>query len=111
MDSIGKQIEGFVLQVLESTLRRVVREELTAHASRRSVDSAPEWMTVRQAATFLGVHHSTIRNWCNVGGLPHSRVGRHIRIARTDLVTRLKPSVRTDGELSIEALARKITGE
>jgi excisionase family DNA binding protein len=46
----------------------------------------PEWMTLGQAATFLGVAQSTIRKWSDHGQIPTFYTpGRHRRYRRGDL--------------------------
>lgn len=44
------------------------------------------WMTVSQAADWLGVHSSTVRHWADKGKLPsHRTQGGHRRFRRTEL--------------------------
>jgi excisionase family DNA binding protein len=46
----------------------------------------PEWMTLGQAAKFLGVAQSTIRKWSDHGRIPTFYTpGRHRRYRRSDL--------------------------
>jgi excisionase family DNA binding protein len=46
----------------------------------------PEWMTLGQAAKFLGVAQSTIRKWSDQGRVPAFYTpGRHRRFRRSDL--------------------------
>jgi excisionase family DNA binding protein len=46
----------------------------------------PEWMTLGQAAKFLGVAHSTLRKWTDDGRVPAIVTpGRHRRYLRGDL--------------------------
>lgn len=40
------------------------------------------WLTVQEAAAYLGFCDKTIRRACQVGKLRCARVGRHIRIRR-----------------------------
>ncbi len=48
----------------------------------------PEWMTLGQAAKFLGVAQSTIRKWSDHGRIPTFYTpGRHRRYRRGDLET------------------------
>jgi excisionase family DNA binding protein len=48
----------------------------------------PEWMTLGQAAKFLGVAQSTIRKWSDQGRIPTFYTpGRHRRYRRGDLET------------------------
>jgi excisionase family DNA binding protein len=47
---------------------------------------AGEWLSLSQAADFLGVHPSTVRIWSNQGLLPvHRTQGGHRRFARSEL--------------------------
>jgi excisionase family DNA binding protein len=53
----------------------------------------PEWMTLGQAATFLGVAQSTIRKWSDSGRIPTFYTpGGHRRYRRNDLETFLSRS-------------------
>jgi len=53
----------------------------------------PEWMTLGQAATFLGVAQSTIRKWSDSGRVPTFYTpGGHRRYRRGDLETFLARS-------------------
>lgn len=44
-----------------------------------------EYLTVREAADWLRVSKATIRRLIDAGKMPALRVGRSIRIARTEL--------------------------
>ncbi|MEV0618973.1 helix-turn-helix domain-containing protein [Nonomuraea sp. NPDC050404] len=46
-----------------------------------------EQYTVEQAASFLGLHVKTVRNYVRDGRLPAVRVGKQYRIAKEDLAT------------------------
>jgi excisionase family DNA binding protein len=53
---------------------------------RRAVGSEPDWLTLGQAAKFLGVAQSTIRKWSDQGRLPAFYTpGGHRRYRRADL--------------------------
>ena len=53
---------------------------------RRAPASAPDWLTLGQAAKYLGVAQSTIRKWSDVGRLPAFYTpGGHRRYKRGDL--------------------------
>src|SRR3981081_4472774 len=53
----------------------------------------PEWMTLGQAAKYLGVAQSTIRKWSDVGRVPAFYTpGGHRRYRRSDLDTFLERS-------------------
>src|SRR5919199_1981473 len=53
---------------------------------RRSGGSQPEWLTLGQAAKYLGVAQSTIRKWSDLGRVPAFYTpGGHRRYRRRDL--------------------------
>lgn len=51
----------------------------------RERESADGWLTVKEAADRLRVHPNHVYDLCRGGELPHSRVGRAIRVKTTDL--------------------------
>jgi excisionase family DNA binding protein len=54
--------------------------------TRRSTAGEPDWMTLGQAAKYLGVAQSTIRKWSDQGRLPAFYTpGGHRRYRRSDL--------------------------
>jgi excisionase family DNA binding protein len=55
-------------------------------SSRRAPTSGPDWLTLGQAAKFLGVAQSTIRKWSDQGRVPAFYTpGGHRRYQRRDL--------------------------
>jgi excisionase family DNA binding protein len=70
---------------------------------RRAPASEPDWLTLGQAAKFLGVAQSTIRKWSDQGRVPAFYTpGGHRRYRRRDLETfldRSGPGGRTEGPL------------
>jgi excisionase family DNA binding protein len=55
-------------------------------AARRTPTRDPEWLTLGQAAKYLGVAQSTIRKWSDVGRVPAFYTpGGHRRYRRSDL--------------------------
>jgi excisionase family DNA binding protein len=61
--------------------------------ARRMPASEPDWLTLGQAAKYLGVAQSTIRKWSDLGRLPAFYTpGGHRRYRRTDLDTFLERS-------------------
>src|SRR5512142_2872137 len=61
--------------------------------SRRAPASEPDWLTLGQAAKFLGVAQSTIRKWSDQGRVPAFYTpGGHRRYRRTDLESFLERS-------------------
>ncbi|MBA3842180.1 MAG: response regulator [Actinobacteria bacterium] len=73
------------------------------HPGRRAPTSEPDWLTLGQAAKFLGVAQSTIRKWSDQGRVPAFYTpGGHRRYRRRDLETfldRSGPGGRTSGPL------------
>ena len=74
-----------------------------SYPGRRAPASEPDWLTLGQAAKFLGVAQSTIRKWSDQGRVPAFYTpGGHRRYRRRDLETfldRSGPGGRTDGPL------------
>jgi excisionase family DNA binding protein len=72
-------------------------------SSRRAPTSEPDWLTLGQAAKFLGVAQSTIRKWSDQGRVPTFYTpGGHRRYRRRDLelfLDRSGPGGRTGGPL------------
>ena len=70
---------------------------------RRAPASEPDWLTLGQAAKFLGVAQSTIRKWSDQGRVPAFYTpGGHRRSRRRDLEAfhdRSGPGGRTEGPL------------
>jgi excisionase family DNA binding protein len=70
---------------------------------RRAPTGEPDWLTLGQAAKFLGVAQSTIRKWSDQGRVPAFYTpGGHRRYRRRDLETfldRSGPGGRTNGPL------------
>jgi excisionase family DNA binding protein len=61
--------------------------------ARRAPGSEPDWLTLGQAAKYLGVAQSTIRKWSDNGRLPAFYTpGGHRRYRRSDLDTFLERS-------------------
>src|SRR3954465_8658844 len=61
--------------------------------SRRAPTTEPDWLTLGQAAKFLGVAQSTIRKWSDQGRVPAFYTpGGHRRYRRRDLDTFLERS-------------------
>ena len=73
--------------IIESIVRRVVREELAAFKAPSSSAGADRTLTARQTAELLGVATITLAQWRARGdGPPHFKVGRrHVRYRRADV--------------------------
>jgi excisionase family DNA binding protein len=73
------------------------------HPGRRAPTSEPDWLTLGQAAKFLGVAQSTIRKWSDQGRVPAFYTpGGHRRYRRRDLeafLDRSGPGGKTSGPL------------
>ena len=74
-----------------------------SYPGRRVPTGEPDWLTLGQAAKFLGVAQSTIRKWSDQGRVPAFYTpGGHRRYRRGDLETflaRSGPGGRSDGPL------------
>ena len=68
-------------------------------SSRRSTSSEPQWLTLGEAARYLGVAQSTIRKWSDSGRVrAFYTPGRHRRYQRDDLDAFLESSGPAAGE-------------
>src|SRR5258705_11388894 len=71
------------------------------YPGRRAPTGEPDWLTLGQAAKFLGVAQSTIRKWSDQGRVPAFYTpGGHRRYRRRDLETfvdRSGPQGKTGG--------------
>jgi excisionase family DNA binding protein len=74
-----------------------------SYPGRRAPTSEPDWLTLGQAAKFLGVAQSTIRKWSDQGRVPAFYTpGGHRRYRRRDLenfLDRSGPGGKTGGPL------------
>ncbi len=50
-----------------------------------SADLEESFLTVAEVAEMLKLNQQTVRNWIDQGSLPALRVGRRVRIKRSDL--------------------------
>src|SRR5580658_8851435 len=50
-----------------------------------SADREESFLTVAQVAELLQLNQQTVRNWIDQGSLPAVRVGRRVRVKRSDL--------------------------
>jgi excisionase family DNA binding protein len=65
-----------------------------------------EYLTVQEVADHLKLNQQTLRNWIDRGELPAVRVGRRVRIRRTDLERILARSATSIDEPQPAAVAR-----
>jgi excisionase family DNA binding protein len=63
------------------------------------------FLTVAEVAELLKLNQQTVRNWIDAGSLPALRVGRRVRIKRSDLERLLE-----DGYSAGGSAGRKATG-
>jgi excisionase family DNA binding protein len=61
-------------------------------AIRENGDSSPEVLDVHQAAQFLSISEFTLREWCRLRKIPHSRINRQYRFRRSVLLKWLDSS-------------------
>jgi excisionase family DNA binding protein len=60
---------------------------------RRPLDDS--FLTVAEVADILKLNQQTVRNWIDQGSLPAVRVGRRVRILRSDLERLVEEGYRT----------------
>ena len=64
----------------------MAEQPTTGRSGGRQAGGGPDWLTLGQAATYLGVAQSTIRKWSDSGRLPAFYTpGGHRRFRRRDL--------------------------
>ena len=59
------------------------------------------FLTVAEVAELLRLNQQTVRNWIDAGSLPAVRVGRRVRIKRSDLNRILRAGTRGHGSSSL----------
>ncbi|MGO9753842.1 MAG: helix-turn-helix domain-containing protein [Solirubrobacteraceae bacterium] len=60
-------------------------------------DSAATFLTVAEVAELLKLNQQTVRNWIDQGSLPAVKVGRRVRIKRSDLDHLVQQGYRSAG--------------
>lgn len=60
-------------------------------------DPEESYLTVAEVAATLKLNQQTVRNWIDQGSLPALRVGRRVRIKRSDFDRILEESYRVGG--------------
>jgi excisionase family DNA binding protein len=68
-----------------------------------STDIQDPFMTVAEVAGLLKLNQQTVRNWIDQGSLPAVRVGRRVRIRRSDLERVLADGYSGGGSASRQA--------
>ena len=79
-------------------LRAVIRHELQAHAPAAPVGNAApadELLSIREAATLLGVTVQTVHSWKQKGMLKYHKLGSRSYIKRADVQAALQGHQRT----------------
>ena len=61
-----------------------------------------EFLTVAEVAEMLKLNQQTIRNWIDQGSLPALRVGRRVRIRRSDLERVLDEGYTTAADSTVQ---------
>jgi len=62
-----------------------------------SADFEDTFLTVAEVAELLRLNQQTVRNWIDAGSLPALKVGRRVRIRRSDLNRMLESGYRGTG--------------
>lgn len=86
---------------LAALIRRIVREELAAHAP-----TPDEYLSITRAAQVADVSTRTVRRWIDSGALPGYGHGRARRVRRADLDALLANGRKLSPDLSPEEQAR-----
>ncbi|MGO9898981.1 MAG: helix-turn-helix domain-containing protein [Solirubrobacteraceae bacterium] len=63
-------------------------------------DSENSFLTVAEVADLLKLNQQTVRNWIDHGSLPAVKVGRRVRIKRSDLDHLVEQGYRSAGSLA-----------
>lgn len=63
-----------------------------------SSDFGEEFLTVAEVAELLKLNQQTVRNWIDQGSLPALKVGRRVRIRRSDLERVLEDGAMRSGK-------------
>jgi excisionase family DNA binding protein len=66
-------------------------------------DSEESYLTVAEVAATLKLNQQTVRNWIDQGSLPALRVGRRVRIKRSDFERILEQSYSGSGASAADA--------
>jgi excisionase family DNA binding protein len=67
-----------------------------------SNDFGEEFLTVAEVAELLKLNQQTVRNWIDQGSLPALKVGRRVRIRRSDLERVLNEGATRTGKAAQE---------
>jgi excisionase family DNA binding protein len=66
-----------------------------------SNDFGEEFLTVAEVAELLKLNQQTVRNWIDQGFLPALKVGRRVRIRRSDLERVLQDGATRTGKAAV----------
>jgi len=69
-----------------------------------------ELLTVSDVASWLGIHKMTVYRLCWRGRLPHTRIGRTVRVRRDDVRALIGNGVKADEALAAPALMDRAVG-
>lgn len=100
MAAPARTLEEMIAEVVETTVRRVVREELGR--------SAPDVMDTAQASAYTGRSAKTIRAWIS-DGMPATRKGARLTVRREDL-DRWRAGAPDEEREATAAAVRRLTG-
>lgn len=78
-----------VIVVSPDELREIVRSAVREALDDRRGDDAADWLDTAGAAALLRVHRRTVARLAQHGEIPSSRVGRLLRLRRTDVLAYL----------------------
>ena len=70
-----------------------------------SAEPEDSFLTVAEVAHMLKLNQQTVRNWIDQGSLPALRVGRRVRIKRSDFDQVLARSYTAGGSAAVDARA------
>lgn len=88
---------GIAYSQLLEDVRAVVRHELHQHAPAVPVGASPtdELLSIREAATMLGVTVQTVHEWKRRGMLKYHKLGSRSYLKRADVLAALQGQQRT----------------
>lgn len=80
------KLAGKLIRIKQSELDRFIREgQISLGRESSKAPGEPDLLTVREAACYLRVRKDTLYKWLREGKIPHIKINRHIRVARTAL--------------------------
>jgi excisionase family DNA binding protein len=78
---------GEVLHIVADLLIELAQRQTTVIPEKPETQTAPELLTVQQAAEYLGIKPQTLASWRCTGrhSLPAIKIGRRVRYRKSDL--------------------------